>query len=365
MRIKENKKKYLYLEVMRIFACFFVIFNHTEKYGFFLFSQRPAGGIQFFVYLFLSIFCKFAVPLFFAISGALLLAREDEPLKILWKKRIGKMAAILIVFSFVYYLYDVYKGEQVFHLSDFFMKLYSDKWNFSYWYLYAYLGFLVTLPFLRALTKNLKDEYFYYLFVLAIVFSGILPCIHYYFWQNTALLNQSFNVKWLYSNAVLYPCLGYFLEHRLDLEEHKKSILVIWIVNVAAIMVSCYMTYYRVLITGECSESQSQTFHASFVMINCAAMYVAIKYVFSRIKLPVFAEKLIYSLGSCTFGIYLLHILVMKKWKLLYNLQDFFRNQWGLNQMLAVFLVCFCTMMIGYVMTLILKKIPFIGQLIS
>ena len=360
----EKRQKSLYLEIMRIFACFFVIFNHTEHYGFFLFSQRPVGGIQFFVYMFISIFCKFAVPLFFAISGALLLVKE-EPLKVLWRKRILKMVVILTVFSFVYYLYGVYLNEWSFNLSEFFFKLYSDKWNYSYWYLYAYLSFLIAIPFLRVLVKNLDDKYFYYMFGLAIFFRGILPCINYYFLGNTQIMNSNLNVDWLCGRAVLYPCLGYFLEHRFDPAKQKRAVIAVCAADFAGILISCFMTYYRVLRTGECLEKQSQMFHESFVLINCAAVFMVIKYIVERICLPERLEKLILSLGSCIFGIYLLHIIILKRWKLLYYLQDFFRNQCGMNQMLGSFLICLLTMLIGYIMTLILKRIPVIRKLVS
>ena len=43
----KGKRKNLYFEMMRILACFFVIFNHTGERGYFLFSQRPLGGRSF------------------------------------------------------------------------------------------------------------------------------------------------------------------------------------------------------------------------------------------------------------------------------------------------------------------------------
>lgn len=56
-----KNKKYLYLEAMRIIACFFVIFNHTGNNGFFLFSQRELGGgiilVLFVCFYILQIFC--------------------------------------------------------------------------------------------------------------------------------------------------------------------------------------------------------------------------------------------------------------------------------------------------------------------
>lgn len=60
----QKNKKYTYIEIMRIIAIFFVIFNHTGNKGFFLFSQHQAGGMQFWIYLLVSVFCKFSVPLF-------------------------------------------------------------------------------------------------------------------------------------------------------------------------------------------------------------------------------------------------------------------------------------------------------------
>lgn len=84
--IKKRKiKKEISLEIMRIFAIFFVIFNHTGGDGYYLFLQQEKGGLLFWIYLFLSVFCKFSVPLFLAVSGALMLNREEK-ITVLWKK---------------------------------------------------------------------------------------------------------------------------------------------------------------------------------------------------------------------------------------------------------------------------------------
>ena len=81
-----KKAKLVHIEILRILAIFFVIFNHTGKDGYFLFSEFSASSIRFWLYLFLSHFCKFAVPVFLAISGALVLSKPREPLKQLCKK---------------------------------------------------------------------------------------------------------------------------------------------------------------------------------------------------------------------------------------------------------------------------------------
>ena len=120
-----EKQKLIYLEVLRIIAIFFVIFNHTGNQGFCLFTQKPVGSIQFWVYMFLSIFCKFAVPLYFTVSGALFLNRDPESLTKLWKKRICRMILVLLVISLFRYM--LIHNTYIFNLHDyktFFTQIY-------------------------------------------------------------------------------------------------------------------------------------------------------------------------------------------------------------------------------------------------
>ena len=88
-----------------------------------MFAKQAEGSLKFWIYLFLSVFCKFSVPLFFAISGAIMLGRKDEPLKVLWKKRIFKITIILFVFSAIYYLDSIDMDFNKLEIKTFFTKL--------------------------------------------------------------------------------------------------------------------------------------------------------------------------------------------------------------------------------------------------
>ncbi len=96
-QIKENtpsaeKKKLVHLEAFRILAIYLVMFNHTDKNGFFFFTVAQASPF-YGLYLFISIACKFAVPLFYMVSGALLLKKE-ESIGVVYKKRFLRMLII-------------------------------------------------------------------------------------------------------------------------------------------------------------------------------------------------------------------------------------------------------------------------------
>lgn len=149
-----SQKKQLDIELLRILAAFFVIFNHTNTTGFFLFSLYDLHSLHFWFYLAISIFCKFSVPLFFMISGALMLHRPPEPLKTLWLHRVFHICVVLLCWSFFYYLVAVQEGSEAFSIKHFLAQLYDSNWNGSYWYLYAYIPLLITLPLLQRIAQK-------------------------------------------------------------------------------------------------------------------------------------------------------------------------------------------------------------------
>lgn len=182
MKEVAKQNKYVYLEFIRVFAIFWVIFNHTGQNGFFLFSTKSPESLSFWCYLFVSVFCKVAVPLFLCISGALLLRKTDEGLKNLWKNRISIMVIILIVFSLIYYMNFICATEENVDFVQFVKLLYAGP-SPAYghlWYLYAYIIFLILLPLLRALVKNLENKYFYYMVGIAICLN-VLKVLEYLF----------------------------------------------------------------------------------------------------------------------------------------------------------------------------------------
>lgn len=287
--------------MMRILACFFVIFNHTGARGFFLFSQRPWGGLPFWCYLWLSVFCKFSVPLFFMISGVLLIPREKESLGYLYKNRILKIVCTLFIFSALCYLREIQLGRQTFDVGTFFIRFYEKNWNYSYWYLYAYIAFLITLPILRPLAKNLKDEHYFYLIGLYIVFVSLLPIFQYFLWKGQHKLNRKLSIGWVTTNIVFYPLMGYFLQYRIKDIKKGKTIVLMWIMNTLAICVSCYMTYLRAIDMGKCAEGVSQAFHSSFAALNAITIFLTVKYIYLRYgkTFPSWLNKIVASGWIC------------------------------------------------------------------
>lgn len=118
MSDKENNtevvQKKLYLEAIRIIALFFVMYNHSSAYMDFADKNGIGYGISFF----LSMICKSAVPLFFIISGVLLLGKNESFSDIL-RKRVFRYIVLIILFSFLCYIKIAIRDKAPFPLACF------------------------------------------------------------------------------------------------------------------------------------------------------------------------------------------------------------------------------------------------------
>lgn len=211
--IKKQKPKLVYIEAIRIIALFFVIFNHTNQRGYTHFTVYPGGSFQYWFAMLFSIIAGISVPLFFMISGIFLIDKE-ESISSVWKKRIPKYVITLLVFSLFGYLFYLKFDFSLFSTSDFLKKLYSGGVIIPYWFLYAYIAFLIGLPLLRKLIKNMDDQDFLYLIGIYILFNGIINLLQYRMSNGTVYINGSLNVSHFTSNVVFYPAIGYFLGKR-------------------------------------------------------------------------------------------------------------------------------------------------------
>ena len=70
-----EKQRKLHLEMIRIIAVFLVIFNHTDG---FIYYIETTNRLTWLFSLGMAGICRIAVPLFFMVSGALLLDREES-----------------------------------------------------------------------------------------------------------------------------------------------------------------------------------------------------------------------------------------------------------------------------------------------
>ncbi|MBE5825009.1 MAG: acyltransferase [Butyrivibrio sp.] len=289
-------KRVVYIDAIRIIACFFVILNHTSGY---INCFNAADNMPFplFVWrLFVGMIVKAAVPLFFMISGSVLFGKDRTYVEIF--KRIAKMFFILLVFSIIANVLTT----KSFYLPGFIRTFASARVDGAraYWYLYSYMGLLMMFPFLRYVAEKITLRDTMYLITLRLAFFGVVPALFRILnirLQSNIYLAEEFQPALVMIDCVFYSLIGYGLDNHLDKDRvGGKKILLLALILVAALLAEEYLTY----IAG-----MDQLFD-KFNFLIAVSLFLLIRYAFGKVSSESALGRGVTLLGGLTFGIYLL-----------------------------------------------------------
>ena len=342
-----NKK--VHLEVIRILAIILVVFNHTD--GYFSFFANTDNPFTYFVSLFFSVLCRINVPLFFMVTGALLIPQEEE-IREVFKKRVFRIFAVIIIFSMLHYIANGLSGKLTgkMSLTDFLITIMTGTVIESYWFLYSYLAVLIMIPFLRKMAKGMNGNEFRYLFILKMIFDIVFRIL-------LIFADLGINLElFIIVDPIFYVLFGYYMECIVPREKFERKyigkIVLLSLGVITACMAATVMDYK---INGMYSQSCLGIFNPILVIL----IFYIVKAYCTQYKLPEKVKKAIIYLGSTVFGIYLIEQLVRRQLLPMYL--------YLCDHTFGIF-ACFCyvvtTIILSVFYVSILKKVPGINKLI-
>ncbi|MDO4731884.1 MAG: acyltransferase [Clostridia bacterium] len=278
-----NRKTYL--DAIRILAIFLVIFNHTPAYHF---PYHP-GGEQYNIYvmLFISGLTKIAVPLFFMISGAVLLAKA-ETIRTVLKKRALRILCLIILFQliqFSFYGICFHNGEHKLNFYSFLSACFSGH-SFvtnrtsaaAVWFLYAYLAFILFLPFLRFMVKNMKNEHFYYLGMIQIFSLVVIPCVGDLLPNDEPFKSHINNYLSICQLPFIWVLAGYFIEHRVNIDKVKLHHLAsLFALSFLMISIVTFLPEIKRIQNNEAYVHQGVPAVIPYLLIPCITLFLLAK----------------------------------------------------------------------------------------
>lgn len=269
------------------------------------------------------------------------------------------MLLVLMIFSALSFAQQIHFGNESFDISRFFQVLISSTWMSPYWYLYTYIGFLLTLPLLRRLAKAMKNSDYWYMAALVIIVTGFVPIIMYIASIGTLKLNSDFSISWISSQICFYPLLGYYLENGLDIDKVSgKMVAMMWVINILSMLLTCYVTNLNNNLQG----GFPQTYMMSLAPIHALCLYITVRRLLTTHKFGKTISYLIQQVGVCTFGIYLFHGLLLRDSRLSLYLK--IEQLFDFAPLLRESLRCIEIMIIGCFATWLLKKLPGVRKLL-
>lgn len=353
MEEKQKGRKY-YLDFMRIIAVLCVIFNHTNEKGYYLYAMTDNIALKY-IYYMLSAFIAIGVPIFFMISGSLLLGKE-ETYKQIFVHRISRILAVIFIFSGLQYIYDFFVGKREdLNLGYFLGHILCGDLVIPYWFLYTYLLFLLLLPFLRMLVKKMHTEHYVYLIVIYLFLDGVIPIVLSVYGLSTERYQLPF-----FHRAIFWPLMGYFMDNLLSENEYTlKNVFWGTLCSLGALFIIAYMSMRRNLALEEFTDYDKGLYTCSLTVIFTLFVFFIIKYLFKTIHLESRIYQMIEKLGDMTFGIYLMEQPVRENTTKIWG----FAEQY-VPQIIATIIWIICIFVLTAVLTYFLKKIPGLKKLL-
>ena len=378
-----EKGRIYHFDIIRAVAIVCVLYNHTNKRGYYLYAFTDSLPLKIF-YIALAAFIAVGVPLFFMVSGALLLKKE-ETIADLYKKRVSRILIVLVVFSIVQWLFRVADGRDELSAGFLFGKIFTDGVIAPYWFLYAYLAYLMILPLLRRLVQVMKAEDYRYLIGLLLIVEGVIPTILYPF--GITELNGFFVLPFI-NRVVIYPLLGYYMEYVLPENVYENESAgkcrptVRAVLAIAAVLAFfVVMTLIRNLPYEDFTVYDKGLYTCSFTALLDMAVYYLCKRAVVRRKPatsptyggngndscgPSLPAGFIISFGGAAFGIYLIEQIVREHTTGIYDVicGAISKGAGDIGSFIACLIWLAVVAAVSYLITIILKKIPGLNKLL-
>lgn len=165
-----------YIDYIRVFSICMVIILHCicDYYG----DLTNIGKGLWFVFGFVNELCRTGVPLFFMISGFLMLRNEITDIKIFYKKRLSKVFVPFILYDVFYYVtYSIINGNN-FSLLVFFKELFNCGSAYHLWFIYSILFLYALIPFIKIIVDDCNLKILFVFFTIVIFQTTIKPLIN-------------------------------------------------------------------------------------------------------------------------------------------------------------------------------------------
>jgi len=349
--LASRKEFMLWPDLIRVVATFLVVTVHvsgqlTNVWG------EISNGDWFIANIYGGI-ARICVPLFFMISGYLLLPRS-ESLGTFYRKRIPKILIPLIAWSLIYLGW--YCGNHPGTCTPSMIQnlLFVQGAYYHLWFLFTLLGIYLILPVLRLMIRPETDrKILWYLIGLWLIFQSGLN-FAYRFW--------GFRIK--LSAPLATGLLGFFiLGYLLGSWRLARSTVIFCVIAWILATLGTILGAYWMTQAGGKFDGFFYDFTTLNVILASASAFLLLRWVAeTKIFSPPKAASSLRWLASGCFGIYLIHILVIEVlsgWIPGIHIDSFMGHPaWSIP--LVVIIVFIISFLIVYLM----QRIPVVKQIV-
>lgn len=310
--MKERKG---WIDYARVCAIFCVVLCHAAEsyYGSVIRGEQRVDAALWMMENTLFTLGRLGVPLFLAITGALLLGRELEPAKF-YKKSLLPLFVTTEIWIVFNYLFVCIVQDVEFKLADLVSEMcFLRTLELSHmWYMPMILGVYLALPFLSMAVRSVQDvKAFRVPYLIGMIAFLVIPTINVFLTEAVPggeTLKFKLELDFLGGLYGLYLFGGYFIARYRILE--KVKLFTLLAAGAAAFLLNTAGQYY--LYVHEFYKSTRLLWYSSvFIFAMGLILFELIRRIYEKKR--AYAPVAIEAIARCSFGIYLLHkpILVL------------------------------------------------------
>lgn len=336
-----------YLSLLNVLACMMVVCIHTAS-SFFDYDNTFSWGFANVIHQ----VTYAGVPLFIMICGENLIDyRERYSTKVFLKKRIMKTLIPLIAWNIIAFvlmvIFRVDSRPEILGIKDALNAFFDSKIVSIYWFFFSLFGVYLSIPVLSAIEKSRRKEVFSYTVIVWLLFNIIIPLVS---GKLAINWNSSLRIETC-GGYVILAIIGYLIGHY---DINKKYRIIIYVISLCSLLVRIIVPYYLSISSGELQNVIYGYTELSCVLYSIG-IFIFIKYLKISEKFNGLLDK-IASLSDYTFGVYLMHYLLI----------DFVLKVFKLNTKNVIYMLIAPWMYISVCMvaTWIIKKIPVVKRIV-
>ena len=278
-----EKKRDVSFDILRIISMFMVVIIHVSNV-----YSRSFGIISnksFFVSLVFNTISRISVPIFFMISGALLVNREFDKKKYI--KRLNKYIILIIVWDLIYLIWEYL------YLGTTYDKLYMllvQPYRAHLWFLYTIIVLYFVQPLIKMLLDSSNKTVKILLLLLWLIFSSL------------SMINSFIANYFTIFSYIGFFVVGKYLKDFIDthdLRKYKYLLIILMSICYSISIVLNYITSIRI----NRFYNLFFAYRTPFIMIASMSFFVIICSLFKKCK----GNKIISLLSDVSLGVYLVH----------------------------------------------------------
>lgn len=336
-------------DLLRVCSMAAVVYLHTAAGA----LRTPANAPVWHFSNAVTALCTTAVPLFFMLSGALLLKEEKTAdLGVLVRRRLPKVLVPLLAWSAVVIGISFLRGGDPLGKA---IRLFQEPVLVPYWFLYALIPMYLVAPLLKRMADGLSSAHWRYLVGLWLVFTLGLRTLRAFLPAGAAV--EVFHEHYTLNLNFIGGYLGYFLlGAALERWERPPSRRALWASAAVLYLVIALGTAWDTMRTGAYNE-RFKSYLNLFAALLAAVIFLLARSYLSRRE----SGRAVTFLSGVSFGVYLVHPLAIEFWQDAWV--DLFHNTVDtVGEQALFYLVILICCLVGAVA---LASIPVIGFLFT